>query len=120
MDADVDLFAPCALGGVLDDDGVERIRARVVCGGANNQLATSEHGRRLVERGITYVPDFVANAGGVISGSVDIAGWDRERMSEAINGIADTTREVLRMARADRSSTHEAAERLAEERLRRA
>ena len=120
VDADVDLFAPCAFGGVLDEDGVERIRARVVCGGANNQLATPQNGRRLAERGIAYVPDFVANAGGVISGSVDIAGWDQERMSDAIDGIADTTREVLRIARADRLSTHDAAERLAEERLREA
>ena len=113
-----DVLAPCALGGVLDDAGVERVTAAIVCGGANNQLARPEHGTRLAERGIVYVPDFVANAGGVISGSVDIAGWDRARMVAAVEAIAETTTEVLELARDSACAPHGAAERIAEKRLR--
>ena len=64
--ADIDVFAPCALGGALDDDTVARLRARIVCGAANNQLAHSGVEKQLDERGILYAPDYVVNSGGVI------------------------------------------------------
>ncbi|HSG07408.1 MAG TPA: Glu/Leu/Phe/Val dehydrogenase dimerization domain-containing protein [Longimicrobiales bacterium] len=117
LDAEADIFAPCAMGGVLDDDAVGRLRVAAVCGGANNQLLRSEHGERLRERGVRYVPDYVANAGGVISGSVDIAGWDMDRMSEALDQIYHTVREVFALASNLGVGTHVAADRMAEARL---
>jgi leucine dehydrogenase len=117
LDVEADVFAPCAMGGILDDDAVTRLRVSAVCGGANNQLLRTEHGERLRERGIRYVPDYVANAGGVISGSVDIAGWDVERMNEALDQIYHTVREVFALASNLGVGTHVAADRMAEARL---
>lgn len=114
---EADILAPCALGGILDRGSLERLRVEVVCGGANNQLRTLEDGDRLAERGILYVPDYVANAGGVITGGVDIAGWDRARMEAALEGIFDTTGAVLAAAREWEVAPQRAADRLAEERL---
>lgn len=113
-----DVLAPCALGGVLDPATVDALRVAMVCGAANNQLATAEADGRLRARGIAYVPDYVANAGGVISGSVDIAGWDRDRMERALDGIADTVRAVFGTADREAIPTGQAADRLAEVRLR--
>ncbi len=118
LGVEADILAPCALGGVLDAATVERVRAGVVCGAANNQLATANVDARLQSRGIAYVPDYVANAGGVVSGSVDIAGWDRNRMERALDGIADTVRAVFARAQGEAIPTGQAADRLAEERLR--
>ncbi|MGE3277703.1 MAG: Leu/Phe/Val dehydrogenase [Vicinamibacterales bacterium] len=115
--APADIFAPCALGGGLDDTTIPALLALVVCGAANNQLAEPRHADALSDRGILYVPDFVANAGGVISGTVDLAGWDRARMDTALDGIYDTVQHVLDRATADGSSTAAAAERLAEARI---
>jgi leucine dehydrogenase len=114
---EAEILAPCALGGILDRDTVDRLRVEVVCGGANNQLLRLEDGDRLAERGILYVPDYVANAGGVITGGVDIAGWDRDRMEAALEGIFDTTRRVVAAARESGVAPQRAADRLAEERL---
>lgn len=118
LEVDADVLAPCALGGVLKAAAVDRLGVEVVCGAANNQLATPDAGDRLHDRGIAYVPDYVANAGGVISGAVDIAGWDRNRMARAIDGIADTVRAVFARAADEAIPTWTAADRLAEERLR--
>jgi leucine dehydrogenase len=118
-DADADIFAPCALGGILSDETVPRLRARIVVGAANNQLLESRHAALLRERGITYGPDYVANAGGVISGAMDIAGWTPEQSNQRIEQIFDTMLGVLQQADALGISTAEAADRLAEARLRR-
>lgn len=67
MDIECDVFSPCALGAILDDEGIARLRAPVVAGGANNQLARAEHGDILAQRGILYAPDYVINAGGIIA-----------------------------------------------------
>jgi leucine dehydrogenase len=112
-----DILAPCALGGVLDDASVAALNARIVCGAANNQLADSRHDAALADRGILYVPDYVANAGGVISGSVDLAGWNRSRMVEAIDAIYDTVRTVVTASRSSGDPTGAAADRIAEARL---
>ncbi|MEM7411060.1 MAG: Glu/Leu/Phe/Val dehydrogenase dimerization domain-containing protein [Myxococcota bacterium] len=101
-DQDVDIFAPCALGGVINDATLPRLRARAVCGLANNQLAEPRHGEELRRRGILYAPDFVVNAGGMIGASrIIYAEMDRERSFQQIHGIADTLREIFE--RADRS-----------------
>jgi leucine dehydrogenase len=113
-----DLFAPCALGGVLDAAAIDRLRVRAVCGGANNVLASPAAGIRLSERGVLYAPDYVANAGGVISGGVDLAGWDRTRMQTALDGIRTTMHAVFDRAERESVTPETAARRMAEARLR--
>jgi glutamate dehydrogenase/leucine dehydrogenase len=90
-----DVLAPCALGGVLSRESVARLRCRVVCGGANNQLAERAADDALVERGIVYAPDFVVNAGGIINIAEEFTGYDRERALAATARIEGTTDRVL-------------------------
>ncbi|MEX2281640.1 MAG: Glu/Leu/Phe/Val dehydrogenase dimerization domain-containing protein [Gemmatimonadota bacterium] len=94
-----DVFAPCALGGVLNVDTVARLDCRIVAGAANNQLADAAAGDAMVRRGITYCPDFIANAGGVLSGAHDILGWSMPEVTARIDRIYDTTLAVLHEAR---------------------
>jgi leucine dehydrogenase len=109
--ADVDIVAPCALGGVIDHDTVPALRCRAVAGAANNQLASEELAGDLRARGILWVPDFVANAGGIINISVELepAGYDPERARERVLAIGDTVRTVLDMADANGTDTLTAA-----------
>lgn len=116
--AEADIFAPCALGGVLDDRAVQALRAEIVAGAANNQLLEPRHGDALAARGVLYVPDVVANAGGVLSGGADLFGWSRAEVERRVHAIHDTVHLVLEMAKADGAPPHVAAERLAEQRLR--
>jgi leucine dehydrogenase len=109
-DVECDAFAPCALGGILNASTIARLRASVVAGAANNQLATPEDGTRLEQRGITYGPDFVANAGGVISGAVDIVGWDLGEARQRIEAIYDTMLAILKAAEAEKVPAADAAE----------
>lgn len=112
-----DVFAPCALGGVLNDRTIPHLAARIVCGGANNQLLEPRHGRVLVERGVLYAPDYVANAGGVIAGVGDLRGEDPARSAARVEGIYDTMLAVLRSAEERGITPAEAADLLAEARL---
>lgn len=117
-DAEADVFAPCALGGILNAETVPRLRAGIVAGGANNQLRDpGEDGARLAARGVLYVPDYVANAGGVITGFGDMNGWTPERCAARVDAIHDTVLDVLRRADAAGILPHEAADRMVEERL---
>jgi leucine dehydrogenase len=117
--AAADVFAPCALGGVLDDATIPELRAELVVGGANNQLHEPRHGRTLMERGITYVPDYVANAGGVsYGGAMEIAKVPREEALARVELIYDTSLMVLEQARAEGIPPSDAADRIAEERIR--
>ena len=117
LSAEADIFAPCALGAVLNDETIPALRARVVAGGANNVLLEQRHGDELERRGILYVPDYVANAGGVLSGGRDLAGWSAETVRAKVEAIYDTVLGVLDLARREGIPTHRAADRLAEERL---
>lgn len=117
---DLDVYAPCALGGALDDRTVESLRARVVCGGANNQLVSEGPGGtadRLAARGITYCPDFLVNAGGVIQVSDELLGFDLERARTKASAILDHTLEVLRSADDRGITPAQAADKIAEERM---
>jgi leucine dehydrogenase len=110
--AGCDVLAPCALGGVLNAGSIPRLRARVVCGAANNQLATPRDGERLRRRGIVFAPDFLANAGGVIRGAeYELMG--RSRSWSSLERIHDRMLEVARRARRLGVSTDRAAEALA-------
>ena len=118
--SDIDVYAPCALGGALDDQTVEALRATVVCGGANNQLVTEGPGGtadRLHTRGITYSPDFLVNAGGVIQVSDELHGFDFERARTGAAAIFDHTLEVLRTADDRGITPAAAADHIAEERM---
>ncbi len=116
-EAPADVLAPCALGGVLGDDTIPRLAARIVCGGANNQLLEPRHGGMLAERGILYAPDYVANGGGVIAGVGDMRGEDPAVTAARVDAIHDTMLAVLRMAAARGITPERAADTLAEERL---
>lgn len=93
--AEVDVIAPCALGAVLDETSIPKIAAPIVCGGANNQLATEADDGRLAEAGVLYVPDFVANAGGIINLGREYLGYDRAGAIGRTEGIATTVGEVI-------------------------
>lgn len=114
---DIDVYAPCALGGALDDDTVSVLRAKVVTGGANNQLAHPGVEKLLEERGILYTPDYVVNAGGVIQVADEIEGFNFERAKLRATRIFDTTGQILRLADTDGVPPAVAADRLAERRM---
>src|SRR3954447_876197 len=116
--SDIDVYAPCALGGALDDDTVAALRAQIVAGGANNQLAHPGIEKLLEERGILYTPDYVVNAGGVIQVADEIHGFNFERAKLRATKIFDTTGQILQLADSEGVSPAVAADRLAEKRMR--
>ena len=116
-DAAVDIYAPCALGATLNDQTIPRLKAEIVCGGANNQLAEPRHAAAVEKRGLFYTPDYVANGGGVINICREIEGWSEERALAKAAGIYDTVLRVVEVAQREKVTTAEAADRLAEERL---
>ena len=114
----LDVYSPNALGGALTDDVVEALSARIVCGGANNQLAHPGVEKRLEERGILYAPDYCVNSGGVIQVADELDGFSFERAQQRASGIFDTTRRVFELAKSDGVPPAIAADRLAERRMR--
>jgi glutamate dehydrogenase/leucine dehydrogenase len=112
-----DIFAPCALGGVLNRRTIPALRCEAVVGSANNQLELDADATRLNERNILYAPDFIANAGGVINLAEEPRGYDRERATQQIGRIHDTLLQVFERAEADGITTAAAADRVAEERI---
>jgi leucine dehydrogenase len=119
LSAEVDILAPCALGGAVDDSTVEQLRCQVICGSANNQLAHDGLARRLAERGILYAPDFIVNAGGLISVALELepAGHDPERARRRVRGIEPLMTDLLERARGGGTTPLAAAVDLARLRL---
>ena len=117
--ADVDVLAPCALGGVLDEHSVRRVGVRVICGAANNQLAEDGLAADLAARGVLYAPDFVVNAGGLINVAAELepGGYDPERTRVRVAEIEDLTAAILAEAEADGTTPLAAAIRRARRRL---
>ncbi|KQX62081.1 Glu/Leu/Phe/Val dehydrogenase dimerization domain-containing protein [Angustibacter sp. Root456] len=115
--SDLDVYAPCALGGALTPDVVATLKAEIVCGAANNQLAEPQVADQLRERGITYAPDYLVNSGGVIQVADELHGFDFERARERTLKIFDATASVLAEADAEGVSPSVAADRLAERRI---
>lgn len=115
--SDIDVYAPCALGGALDDETVPLLRAKIVAGGANNQLAHPGIDKLLSDRGILYAPDYLVNAGGVIQVSDEIEGFNFERAKLRVSKIFDTTRTLLATAEAEGVPPAVAADRMAERRM---
>lgn len=117
--ADVDVISPCALGEVFNDYTIPRIRAPMVCGAANNQLADDRHGRALRRRGITYAPDYVVSAGGLIAGMEELSGFDASAARQRVEQVGETLTDVLVAAERDGVSESEAADHIAEQEVRR-
>lgn len=93
-----DVFAPCALGGVINDETIPELRVEIVAGAANNQLLEERHGDELFDRGILFAPDYVCNAGGVMSGCRELLGWDSEKTFRTVDGIYDKVLHILDLA----------------------
>lgn len=116
--AEADIFAPCALGGVLNDQTIPQLKAMLVAGAANNQLLEPRHGDMLEQRGILYAPDYAANAGGVINGCCrEMLGWDVPKTLAKTDAIYDMLLSIFAMAEREKIPTYQAADRLAEERF---
>ncbi len=114
-----DVFAPCALGGGINDETIPKLQCSVVAGAANNQLERPDHGRALADLGILYAPDFVVNAGGLINVSDELQGYEPARAKASVENVYRTLREVFTIARENHISTAEAADRYAESRIER-
>ncbi len=115
--SDIDIYAPCALGFALNDETVPVLRAKIVAGAANNQLAHPGVEKLLMDRGILYAPDYCFNSGGVIQVADEIEGFNFERAKLRATKIFDTTKRILELADADGISPATAADRLAEQRM---
>jgi valine dehydrogenase (NAD+) len=115
--SDIDVYAPCALGGALSDETTPVLRAKVVAGAANNQLAHPGIEKLLAERGVLYAPDYVVNSGGVIQVADEIHGFNFERAKQRAARIYDTTRQILELAADEGVPPAVAADRLAERRM---
>jgi valine dehydrogenase (NAD+) len=115
--AQIDVYAPCALGGALDDATVPRLRAKIVAGAANNQLAHPGIEKVLEDHGILYAPDYVVNAGGVIQVADEIEGFNFDRAKMRATKIYDTTKQLLELASAEGVPPSVAADRMAERRM---
>ena len=116
-DVECDIFCPCALGGVLNDKTIGRLKCSVVAGAANNQLVSEEAGDALHGRGILYAPDYIINAGGLINVTDEIYGYDAERARRKTSAIKDVLLEVLMAAQEKDIPTYRAADQFAERRI---
>jgi len=118
-DLDVDIYAPCALGATLNDSTIPRLKCSIVAGAANNQLKDEvKHGYMLIDRGITYAPDFLINAGGLINVYNEYLGnYNRARVFEQAEGIYTTCLNIIHYAEKEKINTQEAAIKLAEKRI---
>jgi len=115
--ADADVFSPNAGGSVIDDGAVGRLRCRAVVGGANEQLAEPRHGDALFERGVLFAPDYVVNAGGLLSLLYEIGELDEAGVVARVESIGDRVVEILDRAEAEGVPPHRLADRMAEERV---
>jgi leucine dehydrogenase len=117
-DLDMDIYAPCALGATINDNTIDRIKCEIVAGAANNQLALEDkHGTLLKERGIIYAPDFLINAGGLINVNSEIAKYSTDEVMTRTEDIYNTTMRIINESDALDITTHQAALKIAQERI---
>lgn len=118
FDLDIDIYAPCALGATVNDDTLAKLKCKIICGAANNQLAEEKkHGDLVLQKGIIYAPDFVVNAGGIINVFYELEGYNRERALAHAEKIYDTTWNIFQTAKAQNIPTYAAANKIAELRI---
>ncbi|MGY6553021.1 MAG: Glu/Leu/Phe/Val dehydrogenase dimerization domain-containing protein [Wenzhouxiangella sp.] len=116
-DVDADVFCPTALGAIVNERTIPRFRFKIVCGAANNQLATEECGDELERRGIVYAPDYAVNAGGLMNVSIEFEGYNRERAKRMMRTIYYNVSKIFQIAQRDKIPSWKAADRMAEERI---
>ena len=114
---DAPIFAPCALGAIVNDKTLPQFKFEIIAGAANNQLAEPRHGDELQKRGILYAPDYVINAGGLINVYGELNGWSNERSQRKAGEIYDTLLQLFELSKKEGLPTYEAADRLAERRI---
>lgn len=114
-----DIFAPCAMGAIINDFTLEQLKCKVVAGSANNQLAEDKHGNILEEKGIVYAPDYVINGAGVMNVYEELQGYNEQRAMSRAAGVYDNVKKVIEIAKRDGIPTYKAADRMAEERIQR-
>ncbi len=112
-----DIFAPCALGAIINDETIPQLKAKVIAGAANNQLKETRHGDAIHEMGIVYAPDYVINAGGVINVADELYGYNSERAMKKVEQVYNNVERVIEIAKRDNVPTYVAADRMAEERI---
>lgn len=112
-----DVFAPCAMGAIINDFTVDQLKCKIVAGSANNQLAEVKHGDMLIEKDILYVPDFVINSGGVINVYEELQGYNKDRAMGRAAAIYDSVKKIFEIAKAENIPTYKAADKMAEERI---
>lgn len=118
FDLDIDVYSPCALGATVNTETINRLKCSIIAGSANNQLADEKvHGRMLLEKGITYAPDYLINAGGLINCYSEIAGFNKKKTLQMAENIYEATRRVLQKSKQDNIPTHQAANEIAEKRI---
>ena len=114
----MDIYAPCALGATVNDDTINKIKADIIAGAANNQLADEvKHGRILQDNGIVYAPDFLINAGGIINVYAELENYDKAEIMRKTENIYNTTLEILENAKVNNLTTHNAALNIAKDRI---
>jgi leucine dehydrogenase len=116
-DTDADVYSPCALGGTVNEKTLPRLKCKIICGAANNQLASDAIGDEVEKRGILYAPDYAVNAGGVMNVSLEIDGYNRERALRMMRTIYYNLGRIFDIAKRDGIPTYKAADRMAEERI---
>jgi len=118
FDIEFDIYSPCALGGTVNTETIQKMKCSIIAGSANNQLADEhEHGKMLLEKGIIYAPDYLINAGGLINCYSEIAGYSKKRTLQLAENIYDATRIVLKKSKAENIPTIDAANKIAEKRI---
>ncbi|WP_440122230.1 Glu/Leu/Phe/Val family dehydrogenase [Tenacibaculum sp. Ill] len=115
---DVDIYAPCALGATINDESIAQLKAKVIAGAANNQLANElKHGTMLREKGIAYAPDFLINAGGIINVYAEVVGYDKAESLKRTENIYNTTLDIFNLSEKENITTHQAAFNIAQARI---
>ena len=117
-DAEMDIYAPCALGATVNSDTLARLKCSIIAGAANNQLANeAEHGKAVMEQGMLYAPDFLINAGGLINCDSELEGYNRDRAFQKAENIYNTTLDILKLSEEKNITSNAAATMLAEQRI---
>lgn len=114
---EADVYAPCALGGAINDETLPLLKVKIIGGAANNQLLEARHGVELAQRGITYCPDYAINAGGLINVAQEVAGYDREKAYARASRIYDTIEMILTRAKETKLRPEQVADKIVDERL---
>lgn len=116
-DVKADIYAPCALGATVNDQTIERLKVKIICGAANNQLEENRHGDILKEKGVLYAPDYLINAGGVMNVSIEFEGWSAEKATKMVDKIFETTLQIFKLSDEKNIPVYKATDMMAEKRI---